>query len=292
ETVSAILRDDPPAIPGAGPRVTAELAPILRRCLAKPPEGRYASARELADDLRRFRTAADRGDARRPWLGDAVAGGGAAGRARAAPGVGARPPSPGRGTVSGRKALTVLVADFDNATGEDVFDSVLEQAVVIGLESAPFISAYPRTRAQSVAADIDRSAKGLDAGRARLVAQREGIAALVAGRIEKAAPGYRIEVTTLDGVSAKRLASGERTARRKDDVLPAVGELVVRVRQQLGEVIPDAVRAAAWETFTAGSLEAGGLYARAQDQMAAGRWTEAIPLYEAAIRADAAFGRA
>src|SRR5262249_36528940 len=119
ETVSAILRDDPPAIPGAGPRVTAELAPILRRCLAKPPEGRYASARELADDLRRFRTAADRGDARRPWLGYAVAGVAASGLALAAWWMGARTPSPGPGTVSGRKALTVLVADFDNATGED-----------------------------------------------------------------------------------------------------------------------------------------------------------------------------
>jgi len=45
-------RDAPvPELAELGPEVSATVAGILARCLAKRPEGRYASAEELADDL-------------------------------------------------------------------------------------------------------------------------------------------------------------------------------------------------------------------------------------------------
>jgi len=51
-----ILRDDPPELRQFRRDVPAELNAICLACLEKNPEQRYASARELAEDLRRFLT--------------------------------------------------------------------------------------------------------------------------------------------------------------------------------------------------------------------------------------------
>jgi eukaryotic-like serine/threonine-protein kinase len=56
DTFTAILRDDPPPLdPKLGP-VPVELSLLLGRALAKKPEDRYPSARELAADLRAIRS--------------------------------------------------------------------------------------------------------------------------------------------------------------------------------------------------------------------------------------------
>lgn len=54
ETLSAILRDEPPPIAEANPRVPAPIRWIVERCLAKPPGDRYVSTRDLARDLHDF----------------------------------------------------------------------------------------------------------------------------------------------------------------------------------------------------------------------------------------------
>ena len=43
--------------------------------------------------------------------------------------------------------MSVLVADFSNQTGDASFDGALEQALVIGMEGAGFISAVPPANA-------------------------------------------------------------------------------------------------------------------------------------------------
>jgi tetratricopeptide (TPR) repeat protein len=185
-----------------------------------------------------------------------------------------------------------LIADFENATGEPVFDGVLEQAVSIGLEGAPFVRAFNRGQARKVAAEIRPGSAALGLETARLVSRREGIAVVVSGGIKRAGDGYRVDVEALDGVSGKPLASHSQEVRKRDRVLAAVGELVVETRRDLGDVIPDSLRAVAAETFTAGSLEAAQSYAQAQELMAAGKWREAVPVYQNAAKLDPTFGRA
>jgi serine/threonine protein kinase len=51
ETLSAILRDDPEPIGTLNPQTPAPLRWIVERCLAKNPEERYVSTRDLARDL-------------------------------------------------------------------------------------------------------------------------------------------------------------------------------------------------------------------------------------------------
>jgi tetratricopeptide (TPR) repeat protein/predicted Ser/Thr protein kinase len=49
--LNRVLNEDPPSL---GPSVHPDLETIARRCLEKEPERRYPTARDLADDVRRF----------------------------------------------------------------------------------------------------------------------------------------------------------------------------------------------------------------------------------------------
>ena len=52
ETMSAILREEPPEIETVGERFSPALARLLQHCLEKRPDERFQSARDLAFDLR------------------------------------------------------------------------------------------------------------------------------------------------------------------------------------------------------------------------------------------------
>jgi serine/threonine protein kinase/Tol biopolymer transport system component len=55
ETLAAIIRDEPEALDSSSPRVPVALRWVIERCLAKDPEERYASTRDLARDLAHLR---------------------------------------------------------------------------------------------------------------------------------------------------------------------------------------------------------------------------------------------
>ena len=55
ETLAAILRDEPEPLAPQNPRLPAPLRWIIERCLAKDPEDRYQSTRDLARELRGVR---------------------------------------------------------------------------------------------------------------------------------------------------------------------------------------------------------------------------------------------
>jgi len=55
ETLSAIIREQPPAIQTARAGVTSPIQQIIERCLAKDPGDRYADTQQLATELREIR---------------------------------------------------------------------------------------------------------------------------------------------------------------------------------------------------------------------------------------------
>ena len=80
-----------------------------------------------------------------------------------------------RQPASRQKAMTVLVADFTNTTGESVFDGTLESALTIAMEGASFITAYNRGRARQLGAQLKPGTSKLDDELARLVAVRSAM---------------------------------------------------------------------------------------------------------------------
>jgi tetratricopeptide (TPR) repeat protein len=188
-----------------------------------------------------------------------------------------------------REPISVLVSQFENRTGDPVFDGVLEQAIGLGLEGATFITAYPQRDALRSAAAIKAGSK-LDESTARLVAVRDGIKVVLAGTINTQGSGYQLAVRAIDVPTSKDLASITQDVADKSGVLPAMSGMATQLRTELGDTA--AGRDAGRETFTTGSLDAARAYVLGQDLARAGRFNEAIAQYQEAVQRDPTFGRA
>ena len=58
-----------------------------------------------------------------------------------------------------RDPISVLIGDFENKTGDPIFDGVVEQALSLGIEGASFVNAFPRREALRAAAAIKPGAR-------------------------------------------------------------------------------------------------------------------------------------
>lgn len=296
ETLTSVLRDSPPPVHVRPKSLDPDLARILNRALAKDAADRYQKVGEMAADLRRLRADV----APRTWLGWHGRRGKAAAIAGAAVilALGALVVfRPGRGPSSAAapSPVKVLIADFENRTGDPVFDAALEQPLAIGLEGASFITLYDRGRARRLAGQLDPRAGGtLDNVTALLVSRREGVNVVVEAVIEPASAGggFIIRTRAVDPISADVLAETAETFPTKAGVLKAADVLAGRLRQSLERIPAGSLREASKETFTAASLEAMKAYARAQDLTTAGKDEDAIKEYLKAIEIDPKLGRA
>ncbi len=188
-----------------------------------------------------------------------------------------------------------LVANFDNESGNPVFDGAVEEAVTIALEESGFLTAYQRSDALRIATQIG-AGDTLNEPAARLVSAREGVNLVVTGTIAKDGAGYALAIRAVapgeDESGDRTVASARTTAASEQDTLGAVVSLVARVRTALGDADPDSGTLAQPETFTAGSLNAMRAYARGQRLFYEGQDEEALAAYREAIGYDANFGRA
>ena len=188
--------------------------------------------------------------------------------------------------------ISVLIADFDNKTGDELFDGTLEQALQIGIESASFITGYRRDAARNIATTMKWASDTLDEETARLVSVREGIKIVMAGKIEEENGGYTLYVRAVDPKGGEVLASVDVGAESKLDVLAAVGTLAGDLREELGDKSLDQDDLEITETFTAMSLEAVREYDTAQQLQYNAKYEQAIEHYRAAVEHDPDFGRA
>jgi tetratricopeptide (TPR) repeat protein len=192
------------------------------------------------------------------------------------------------GAVAAAEPVSVLIGDFENKTGDAVFDGVVEQALSLGIEGASFVNSYPRRDALRAAAAI-KAGSTLDEQTARLVALRENLGMVIVGGIEPKGSGYHITIKGVGpGLDASVKYTLEEDAASKADVLQTVAVLAGKVRAALG----DTTAPAASDAFTAANLEAAREFARGQELFAAGKFDAAIPAYLEALRHDQDFARA
>jgi tetratricopeptide (TPR) repeat protein/tRNA A-37 threonylcarbamoyl transferase component Bud32 len=303
------MKIPPPALRSIDPQIPERLESIVARCLDPNPSARYQSTAHLVRDLDRLD---DTGRLRRRGVFPFSSGWARVSRTTPARRltigllglIAAVALAVGAAVFSGslpfdrstrrplrHEPVSVLIADFDNRTGDPVFEESLEQALAIGLEGAPFVTSYSRRDARALAGQI-QIGRRLDETTARLICQREGVKVLVAGMIQTTGRGYALEVRVTDPVPGKQLAAATMTARSKADVLGAVASLASRIRDALGDSAPETETLAAGETFTTGSLEAMHSYSQAQDLAASGKDEEAISNYRRAAEHDPRLGRA
>jgi tetratricopeptide (TPR) repeat protein/predicted Ser/Thr protein kinase len=271
------------------------LSDIVTTCLQIDPNKRFASAQEIVQAIEAWQGpgAGTRvvipGQGKLPsyakWVALAIVLGAAAAgfalRSKFIPTTGGAAHAP----------VSVLISDFDNKTGDAVFDGTLEPMLGIALEGAPFISSFNRGQAKKIATRLQPGLTQMDGKTAQLVAVREGVNVVVTGSIVQDGGQYKVSVAAIDPATGKILNKAEREASSKQDVLAAAGKLAESIRKGLGDTTPESVQKAAAETFSAGSLEAAHDYAVAQDLQQAGKWDDALKSYAQAVQTDPNLGR-
>jgi serine/threonine protein kinase/tetratricopeptide (TPR) repeat protein len=292
ETLTSILRDSTPPVNIKPKMMNPVLSPILRKALAKEPENRYQSIKELIEDVRKLQREIF-GGVRLPLRGWPLVA--AIAVIAAIMTVGAwflflRPPS-GAG-IGEQQPISIIITDFQNQTNDTDFDESIEELLRIGLEGASFISVYDRPFAREYATETDPGSYGqISAQMAQIICTREGIDVIVDGSIEKSGEEYIISVQALDPVENEEKASASRKINKKEDVLRAAEYLSTRLRKKLGDIRPESSKFFAQETFTSSSLVALNAYARGQEfQHTNGE--EAIKQYLKALDNDPNLGRA
>jgi tetratricopeptide (TPR) repeat protein len=190
--------------------------------------------------------------------------------------------------------VSILIADFDNKTGNDVFSGVLEDFLLVGLEVAPFVNAYSRKEATAIAANLpgaDQEAPSLDRKTAALIALRQGVNIVIAGNVSRSNDKLAISVTAISAGSQQELFSVTENAAADTDILNAIAAISKKLRIKLGNTEKPG-GAGESESFAVTNLEAAAEYLKAQDLQFDRKLEEAVPHYEKALLLDPDFARA
>lgn len=294
ETLTSILRDVAPS-PDAKPKTLNPLfTPILRKALAKELDKRYQTTGELIADLQKVQKDLFGGIRLLRRRLPLIAGAAVIIIALLVVAIlrFTRPVAVSK-SAAGPAPISILIADFENKTGDPAFDGSLEPALRISLEGASFISVYQSAKARGIATQIDPNSQGrLKPQIAQSVGQREAINIVVNGVIESSGDGYTIKMWAVDVATSKNISEPLKKTRTKSEIFKAADSLAAELRSDLGEVPTESAKTLAKETFTTASPEAWKAYNQAQELAFLAKIDEAIEQYLRAIKEDPDFGRA
>ena len=189
---------------------------------------------------------------------------------------------------------TVLLADFVNQTGDEVFDSTLKQALAVQLEQSPFLSFFPEERIRETLRYMGRQPdERVTKELAREICQRQGVKALLAGSIARFDRRYSIILEAINSQTGATIASALAEADGKDQTLRALGAAATQLRERLGESLSSIQKFdAPIEQATTSSLEALKAWSRGVEMARSGKGLEAIPFYNHAKELDPNFAKA
>jgi len=131
---------------------------------------------------------------------------------------------------------TIVLADFNNTTGDSVFDGTLRQGLAVQLEQSPFLSLISEERIQQVLRLMDKPADArLTPEIAREICERTASAAVLGGSIASLGSQYVLGLRAEDCRTGNVLAEEQVQAARKEDVLNALGQMASKFRTRVGE---------------------------------------------------------
>ena len=201
-----------------------------------------------------------------------------------------------RGHRQRRSSQTIVVADFNNRTGDRTFDDVLKEALEIDLAQSPYMDVMSDQEALNILQLMGKQTDtALTPDVAREACQRSNRQVLVSGSIANVGSDYLLTIEATDCVSGKKLAEAKAEAVSKEKVLAALDRAADRTRSGLGE---SAKSVKEFEVpiaqATTSSLEA--LKAYSIGEYMVGRSgkeeTETLPLFQRAVELDPQFAMA
>ena len=297
----AILECQPVPAVRINPEVPPKLEEIINKSLEKDPNLRYQHASDIRTDLQRLKRATDSANT-------VAAGTGVSPtrwRARRAAALGGISVLLAAAAVSffllrARRvhALTekdtIVLADFNNTTGDAVFDDTLKQGLAVQLEQSPFLDVLSDQKVQDTLKLMGHSpTERLTGGLARDLCQRVGSKAYLSGAIAGLGSQYVIAVNLVNCQTGDFLVQEQMTASSKEQVLKALDEAARDLRGKAGESLSSVQKFdVPIEQASTSSLEALKAYSLGMKITSEKGNVAAIPLFKRAIERDPNFASA
>jgi eukaryotic-like serine/threonine-protein kinase len=304
ELFDALLNRAPVPLARLNPEIPAELEHVINKALEKNPELRYQHAADLRSDLQRLKRDTESGHT-----------------AIASADSGVRPTTKSTGrrwmamaavaavvivlAVGGwlyfaRRAHaltdkdTIVLSDFENKTGDPVFDDTLRQGLSVQLDQSPFLFMISDGKINQTLKLMGRHAGDpLTPEVAREVCQRTGSKAMLTGSIVGLGSQYVIGLKAVNCQSGDLLAEAQEQATGKEGVLKALDAAAIRLRSKLGESLSTVQEyATPLKEATTPSLEALKAYTMGAKTSETKGDTAALPFFKRATELDPNFAAA
>ncbi|HEY3836334.1 MAG TPA: serine/threonine-protein kinase [Bryobacteraceae bacterium] len=263
EIFGAILHQTPAPVSRFNSAIPPELSRIISKCLEKDRELRYCHASEIRADLQGISRGLSPVRANNPrrslaaaaaaLIALTVAGGGGYfylhRTAKRAP-----VPMPAPKPIA-RSAL--VLADFDNKTGDTVFDGTLRRSVAAEFQQSPSLAVTSDQRIQQTLQLMVRPKDSrLTPDVAREICTRTGGAAVLDGSIVRLGNQYMLGLRARNCGTGDILDDQQAAVNTKEEVVSSLGVLAGRLRTHIGELLPTLPKPVPLEEATTNSLEA------------------------------------
>ncbi len=158
----------------------------------------------------------------------------------------------------------IILADFQNQTDDPRLGDVVTEALRVDLSESAVVELVEPAFLRGALERMERAPDTrLDGALAREVAAREGIPAVLTGRITAAGSGFQLVADLLSAEDGASLVSQREAASDPSEVLAAIDKLSKRIRERIGESLKTIRAAAPLEQVTTANLEALKLYSQA-----------------------------
>ena len=131
---------------------------------------------------------------------------------------------------------SILLADFTNTTGDEVFDGTLKTALQVSLSQSPFLSLVPEEATRGTLRLMGKPPDTRitpDIGRE--ICQRRGITAMVHGSITSLGSEYVITLSAINAANGETIGEEQGQATSKEKVLDVLGKMSTDLRGKMGE---------------------------------------------------------
>jgi DNA-binding winged helix-turn-helix (wHTH) protein/tetratricopeptide (TPR) repeat protein len=188
----------------------------------------------------------------------------------------------------------VVLANFQNSTGDPAFNHTLDTLLAIDLNQSPYLDVASDDDIHQILKLMDKPTDTtLTPPVAREVCQRINDQAVLAGAIASIGSKYLVTLSATDCRTGKILVQQKATADGREGVLKAVDTVAEDMRERLGESLKSHGNSTTpLELAHTFSLDALRAYSQALELTSVGKRREAIPLFLRAIELDPKFAAA
>ena len=189
---------------------------------------------------------------------------------------------------------TIVLSDFENKTGDSMFDDTLKQGLSVQLEQSPFLGLISADKVNETLKLMGRPVGDrLTPEVTREVCQRSGSKAMLTGSIAGLGSQYVIGLKAVNCNTGDVLAEAQEQAAGKEAVLKALDAAAVNLRSKLGESLSSVQKyTTPVEDATTPSLEALKAYSLGVKMYETSEVAAALPFYKRAVELDPNFAMA